>query len=175
MKQNRISVRPFLVPLLLVILSATPFQADDIQWRTVQRVVDGDTVELDGKEKVRLIGVDTPEKFSSKKLDADARESNRDKETIKALGERASKFTKELCEGKKVWLEYGQEKSDRYGRTLAYLHLEDGTVVNEEIIRQGFGNAYTKYPHKYLEAYRELEKEAREGEKGLWGDDADKK
>lgn len=133
--------------------------------RTVIRVIDGDTVQLDGNEKVRLIGVDTPEKYTSDKLHRDSRESGQDEK----MGEKASAFTKTLCLGKKVTLEFDREKVDRYGRILAYLRLEDSRVVNEEIIRQGYGHAYVKYVFKFMEKYRNLEKEAREAGRGLWG------
>jgi micrococcal nuclease len=66
---------------------------------TIVRVVDGDTIEviLNGqKEKIRLIGVDTPEKFESDKLHRDAARTGQDEKTIRALGERASDFTKSL-------------------------------------------------------------------------------
>jgi hypothetical protein len=52
--------------------------------------------------------------------------------------------------GKRVRLEYDQQRQDKYGRTLAYVYLENGTFVNAEIIRQGYGFAYTRYPFKYL-------------------------
>ena len=136
--------------------------------RTIVRVIDGDTLELDGGDRVRLIGVDTPEKFESAKMDRDAQRSGQDKKTIRELGELASRFTQSLCEGKRCWLEYDTQAKDKYGRTLAYVHLEGGTVVNEEIIRQGFGNAYTRFPFRDLEKYRELEAKARKEKRGLW-------
>ena len=55
------------------------------------------------------------------------------------------------------------------GWTLAYVYLEGGTFLNAEIIRQGFGQAYTRFPFRYLEEFRSYEREAREAGKGLWG------
>jgi len=52
--------------------------------------------------------------------------------------------------------------------TLAYVFLEDGTLLNAEIIRQGYGHAYTAFPFSRMEEFRHLEREAREGERGLW-------
>ena len=57
---------------------------------------------------------------------------------------------------------------DRYGRTLAYVFLEDGTLLNGEIIKQGYGHAYTQFPFSRMEEFRRLEREAREQERGLW-------
>ena len=126
----------------------------DRKWRYVQRVVDGDTIILDGGERVRLIGVDTPESVHPRK-------------PVEYFALDASAFTKRTAERKRVWLEYDQTRADRYGRTLAYVHLPDGRVLNEEIIRQGYGHVYTRFPFKYLERYRELEKQARQSGVGL--------
>ena len=122
------------------------------------RVIDGDTivVDIDGKqEKVRLIGVDTPETVHPEK-------------PVEYFGKEASEFTKRMAEGKKVRLEYDWQDRDKYGRVLAYVYLEDGTFLNADIVRQGFGFAYTRYPFKYLEEFRQYEREARENGKGLW-------
>lgn len=119
------------------------------------RVVDGDTIVVSGVGKVRLIGVDTPETKHPAK-------------PVERFGREASRFTAKLVEGKRVRLEYDWQRVDRYGRTLAYVYLADGTFVNAEIVKQGYGYAYTKYPFKYLEEFRALEREAREAERGLW-------
>lgn len=142
----------------------------------VKRAVDGDTLVLANGERVRLIGVDTPEVHVSGKLYQDAQRSQTDVETIQALGKRASDFTKKIVQGERVWLSYDQANAhlghrDRYGRLLAYVYLEDGTLINAEIIRQGYGNAYTKYPFSHMEEFRQYEKEAREYRRGLWADD----
>ena len=126
-------------------------------FRVVERVIDGDTLELEGGERVRLIGVDTPELHHPEK-------------PVEYFAREAAAFTERLCEGKPVRLEYDRETEDRYGRTLAYVYLEDGTFVNAEIIRQGFGFAYTRFPFAYLEEFRALERAARENQRGLWAD-----
>ena len=123
------------------------------------RVIDGDTiiVEIDGKqERVRLIGVDTPETVHPSK-------------PVEYFGKEASEFTKRMVEGKKVRLEFDWQKRDKYGRLLAYVYLPDGTFLNAEIIKQGYGFAYTRFPFKYLEEFRQYERKARENSRGLWG------
>jgi hypothetical protein len=61
---------------------------------------------------------------------------------------------------------------DKYGRTLAYLYLEPGGVfVNREIVAKGFGHAYTVYPFRYMDDFRQVERQAREKGLGLWGPD----
>lgn len=122
------------------------------------RVIDGDTILVVRKgryEKVRLIGVDTPETVHPSKK-------------VEYFGKEASLFTRSMIKGKKVLLEYDWQKRDKYGRLLAYVFLEDGTFLNAEIIKQGYGFAYTKYPFKYLDEFRQYEKDARENSRGLW-------
>jgi micrococcal nuclease len=126
----------------------------------VQRVVDGDTLVLGSGERVRLIGVDTPE-------------FERPNSPVEYFAKEAAAFTKRLAEGKLVRLEFDPanahiEHKDRFGRTLAYTFLEDGTLINAEIIRQGYGHAYTRYPFSRMEEFRRLEREAREQARGLW-------
>lgn len=135
----------------------------------VERVVDGDTLKLSNKERVRLIGLDTPELHYSDKLLRDSRKSGKDSRTIQALGEKASDFTKNLCSGKKVRIEFDVVRRDRYGRLLAYVYLEDGTFVNAKIIEEGYAQVMTIPPNvKYADYFRNLERKARVDKKGLW-------
>ncbi|MCX6160492.1 MAG: thermonuclease family protein [Ignavibacteriae bacterium] len=137
----------------------------------VERVVDGDTFVLSTGEKVRLLGIDTPEKYESKKLNKDAEMSGQDKKTIKKLGMLASDYVKGFVEGKKVRLEKepNYDDKDRYGRLLRYIYLEDGTFVNGKIIRDGYAQVYEKYPISKLDELRKYQREARENQRGLWG------
>jgi len=136
---------------------------------TVTRVIDGDTIVLSDGRKVRLTGVDTPEVYFSEKLLKDSKKSGQDIKTIQGLGKRASAFTKELCLGKKVRLEYDVDLKDRYKRTLAYVYLKDGTFVNAKIIQEGFAQVLTVVPNvKYADLFLKLQKEAREANRGLW-------
>ena len=125
---------------------------------TCIRAVDGDTiiVNIAGvKERVRLIGVDTPETKHPRK-------------PVQYFGKEASMFTANMVEGKKVRLEFDQNQRDKYKRLLAYVYLEDGTFLNAEIVKQGYGHAYTKFPFKYLNEFRQHEREARIRRRGLW-------
>lgn len=125
--------------------------------RTCVRVVDGDTVVLDGGERVRLIGVDTPE-------------LHRQGTPVQYFARRASAFTRDLVQGRRVRLDHDRERQDRYGRTLGYLWLEDGTFVNFEIVRRGYGFAYTRHPFRYLDEFRDAERTARSAGAGLWAE-----
>ena len=65
-------------------------------------------------------------------------------------------------------LEFDQNQRDKYKRLLAYVYLEDGMFLNAEIIEQEYGDAYTKFPFKYMNEFRQYEMEARVRERGLW-------
>ena len=153
----RWNAKPFLLLLVISLVLSSIVTAQDFYLCT--RVIDGDTiaVEKNGKkEKVRLIGVDTPETVHPSK-------------PVEYFGKEASEFTRKNVEGKRVRLEYDWQSRDKYGRLLAYVYIEEnGTFLNAEIIRQGYGFAYTRYPFKYLEDFRKYEREARENRRGLW-------
>ena len=135
----------------------------------VSRVVDGDTLVLANGQRVRLIGIDTPEMHESNKLYRDAQRSRTDIQTIMALGKRAYKFTSGLVGYKRVRLEFDVEKYDKYGRLLCYVYLEDGTFVNAKILQEGYAYLLTIPPNlKYEELFRAAYQEAREEKRGLW-------
>lgn len=128
--------------------------------RQVVRVVDGDTLVLAPNEKVRLIGVDTPETVHPKKA-------------VQCFGKDAKAFARSLLEGRSIRLSLDerytkQHHKDKFGRTLGYVFLADGRMVNAELIRQGYAHAYTRFPFRYLGEFRELERDARQNGQGLW-------
>jgi len=128
--------------------------------RLVIRVVDGDTIVVSPNEKVRLIGVDTPETVHPKKA-------------LACFGKEAKQFTRDAAEGKIISLVMDRinakrQHKDRYGRTLAYAYLPDGKMLNAELIRQGYAHAYTRFSFRYLVEFRELERQARTQSVGLW-------
>ena len=135
----------------------------------VTRVIDGDTIKLSNGEHVRLIGIDTPEARYNEKALRDSRRSKQDLNVIFAMGKEASKFTKDLAQGKMVKLEFDVEKRDRYGRLLAYVYLEDGTFVNARVVEEGYAQVLTIPPDvKYADLFSKLQEKARVANKGLW-------
>ncbi|MBN1914199.1 MAG: thermonuclease family protein [Candidatus Omnitrophica bacterium] len=135
----------------------------------VKRAVDGDTLLLANGERVRLIGIDTPEMHESNKLARDAQRTKQDVRTIIAMGRRSFEFTRNLVEGKYVNLELDVEKRDKYNRLLAYVFLKDGIFVNAEIVKAGYASLMTYPPNvKYADLFLKLYREARDNHRGLW-------
>jgi micrococcal nuclease len=126
---------------------------------TVSRITDGDTIVVGGDVRVRLIGMDTPET-------QDPRTS------VQCFGPEASRHTAELLPpGTAVRLVYDVDRTDRYGRTLAYVYrLSDGLFVNVALVRDGYARIATYPPNvAHVEEIRAAETEAREAGRGLWG------
>ncbi|HMS33820.1 MAG TPA: thermonuclease family protein [Ignavibacteria bacterium] len=150
----------------------TEKQIQTNEYLFVTKVIDGDTFKMSNGEKVRLTGIDTPEKFESDKLDRQSGQSGRDKETIKKLGEASSEYVRKLVEGKKVTMvkDQGYDDRDKYGRLLRYIYLEDGTFVNAKILEDGYANVYYSKQISKMDEFKKLERDARENKRGLWGE-----
>jgi len=128
---------------------------------SVTRVVDGDTIRVmtgGREEKVRYIGVDTPE-------------SVKPNSPVECFGKAATAANSRLVRGERVRLEMDVEARDRYGRLLAYVYrARDGVFVNAELVRQGYATRLTIPPNvRHAARFGRLEREAREGARGLWG------
>ena len=158
--------------LLIIILSVIPASCTRTNHTDilVTRVFDGDTLRLANGEKVRLLGIDTPEMYESDKLHRDAQRSGQDIRTLMALGRKSYQFTKQLVEGKKVRLEFDVKKRDKYGRLLAHVFISNTQLfLNAEILKQGYAEVMIIPPNlKYGDYFRRLYREARENKKGLW-------
>lgn len=128
--------------------------------RVVVKVIDGDTIDVarpgeTAKERIRLIGVDTPETKDPRK-------------PVQCFGKEASEFTSRLM-GRTVWLEYDVEPKDRYGRTLAYVFLDDGAFFNLILAEEGYAQPLTIPPNvRYADRFVEAARRAREEGRGLW-------
>ena len=122
----------------------------------VLSVGDGDTVTIEGSQKVRLLGIDAPE------LEREGRPAD-------FLAHKAKAELARLIQGRQVRLEYDHLRYDQYGRLLAYLFLPDGVLVNAELVRQGLAKVYIFPPNnRYQEALLAAQREAIEARRGLW-------
>lgn len=126
----------------------------------VTHITDGDTIEVDMSgttEKIRMIGIDTPE---TKKPNA----------PVQCFGPQASAFTTTALTGKSVRLEADptNDNRDRYGRLLRYVYLQDGSLLQEKLIEQGYSFAYTVFQFQKAELFTTLQRQAQEAKIGLW-------
>lgn len=113
------------------------------------RVIDGDTIVIQGEERVRYIGIDAPERDEP-------------------LGQAATELNRKLVEGKRVRLERDVSDRDRYGRLLRYVYV-DGTLVEAELVRQGLARVRAYPPDtKHHQELSALEQEARQAGRGVW-------
>jgi len=123
-------------------------------WRVV-KVYDGDTIKLANGEKVRYIGIDTPE-------------MNYNNPPAEYFAEESKKFNERLVGGKIVRLEFDEEKRDKYNRLLAYVYIEE-TFVNAKLIEEGLAKLLTILPNiKHADEFLRLQRRAKEEKRGLW-------
>ncbi len=120
----------------------------------VTQVIDGDTIVIEGGYRVRYIGIDTPEIHDG----------------VEPFGMEALEANRQLVEGKIVRLERDVSQTDKYGRLLRYVYA-DGIFINGELVRLGLAEAKAYPPDtRYQEELEQLEKEAREGGRGMWAE-----
>ncbi len=139
---------------MLLALGAGGVNAEE--WVTVKRVNDGDTVQLADGRFVRYIGVNTPE-------------INHERNTAEPFGFEARARNNELVGTQRIRLEFDIERFDDYGRTLAYVFLPDGSMVNEKLLQAGMAHCLYKMPNiKYEARLLKAQREAMQDRRGLW-------
>lgn len=129
----------------------------------VGRVIDGDTIELTDKRKVRYIGVDTPESVDPRRA-------------VQCFGKEAKEENQRLIDDKTVRLVKDVSDTDKYGRLLRYVYIDPSTAetgdvfVNDYLVRQGFARIDTVPPDVvHRDLFLESQREARQQGRGLWG------
>lgn len=127
----------------------------------IVRVIDGDTFVIfnmyGSEEKIRLIGVNAPESRNS------------GKKKKEEFGAESKKYLTDLLKNRRVRLEFDVQRVDKYGRTLAYVYLENGTFLNEYLVKNGYAQVATYPPNvKYKDLFIEAQRYARNNKTGLW-------
>lgn len=124
--------------------------------KTIERVIDGDTFVTESGEKIRLIGVNTPEISGQGEY----------------YGQEASNFSQSQLLGQVVYLFHDVSETDRYQRWLRYLFIQGQTeMFNETLIREGYANTMTVPPDvMFAQTFTELERQSKLEGKGLWGE-----
>ena len=124
----------------------------------VVRVIDGDTVVIEGGEKIRYIGVDTPE----------LAHHNR---PVQFYAVEATRANSALVEGKTVQLVFDRELRDKYHRILAYVYAGP-TLVNAFLVQEGYGKVLIIPPNtRHADEFLALQRKARQEKKGIWSDE----
>jgi len=145
-----------LILLLFLYNCSSPYTAKVI------KVIDGDTILLENNKELRYIGIDSPETHKKSPLGWE--------ETNVPFGKEAEEFNRKLVEGKKVRIEFDQQKTDTYGRLLGYVFIGE-TFVNKKLLQEGLAVLYTYPPNiKYFQELFKAQKEARQQKKGIWQD-----
>lgn len=122
----------------------------------VIRAVDGDTIELADGQRVRYLGMDTPETVNPKK-------------PVQCYGPEASAFNHHLVDGAAVRLVRDIEDTDKYGRLLRYVYLPDGTFVNQALVAGGYATVYTWPPNiAHTADFKTAQAKAQATGRGLW-------
>ena len=152
---------------LLFLLFAALVHGADLTGR-VSWVYDGDTLLVEPIGKVRLIGIDTPEYQDSSRDRFYAQRFHIPVEKLRRIAGQAKKFGIETVKGKKVRLEVAAERYDKYGRTLAYVYLEDGKMLNRLLLQKGLATVFRRYNFKEKQAFLKIEQQARTAGVGLW-------
>ena len=131
-----------------------------ISYYDVEKVFDGDTILLSNGDKVRLLGVNTPEIAGRNKL-------------AEAGGDAAKAWLKQVLAHRKVFLQSDVEKQDKYQRRLAYVFTENKEHINLELVKRGLATVNIYPPNlKYLDAFLAAQRSAQQARHGLWGYDA---
>jgi micrococcal nuclease len=126
------------------------------EFAVVKKVVDGDTVELSDGKKVRYIGIDTPE-------------SKKPNTPVQCFAIEASKRNEQLVAGKTVRMVKDVSETDRYGRLLRYVYVDE-VFVNEQLVAEGYAFARSFPPDiKEQTIFASAEAKARDEKQGLWG------
>jgi micrococcal nuclease len=150
----------FLVFLVLILTGALLLivftQPKGPAYYKVERVVDGDTIVLENKETIRYLGIDTPE-------------LHHPTIGVECGGLEASAQNQKLLAGKRVRLVSDVTDRDAYGRLLRYVFTEDGTFVNYELIRGGYGQVFEMQPdHLLTKTFIQAQMDTKKEGSGLW-------
>ena len=137
-------------------------QLQENTWYKVSKITDGDTFYVMTKNsekfKIRLIGIDAPESYNVGK-----------KFRKEYFGKEAKVFATNLLKNKKVKLTFDVQKTDRYGRVLAYVYLENGIFLNQYLVEKGYAVVSTFPPNvKFVEKFTQAERNARKLKLGMW-------
>lgn len=133
----------------------------------VSWVYDGDTLKLKGHGKVRLLGIDAPEREGSGRDQFYLRQGI-ESETLRQVSKDALQFVIRHAKGKRVTLTYDRQSHDKHGRLLAYVYLPDGRLLNRMLLEEGLAAVFRKYSFAKKKDFLMVEEQAKESRAGMW-------
>ncbi|MBN1635901.1 MAG: thermonuclease family protein [Deltaproteobacteria bacterium] len=143
-----------LIAIIVIVVIGLFHTAGSLDLQEVVKVYDADTIEIRDGTKIRLIGVDAPE------VESPYRQAE-------SYGVESKSYLTKMLLGKKVRIVVGEQPYDKYGRTLAFIYLDD-TLINGRIIKDGWARAYRYYDFPFKELFITYEKQARAKGLGMW-------
>ncbi len=156
-----------LLALLLLVQLCACQQAEAVSGR-VTWVYDGDTIEVEYIGRVRLLGIDSPE----------AKDSDRDRFyrhrfqispfTLRAIARQATDYVIQHSRNRTVSLTFDREQKDSHGRTLAYVYLPDGRLLNQLLVEEGLAAVFLRAEFELKDQLLAAEARARSHKRGLW-------
>jgi len=164
----------FLILSFLISFSAHAGSYGELHPTKVLYVVDGDTIAVNWKgkkESIRLLEVDTFEVRGSNSMNGDIKQFHLSKNKLKSLGKIGSNLTKQLVHrGDTVWLSFEGKRRGYYKRLLAFVHLSNGKVLNEELMKQGVALVYARNRKgsSHHQDYLKYEAQANSEQIGVW-------
>ncbi len=156
-----------LVALLLIFPLCACHQAEAVSGR-VSWVHDGDTIEVENIGRVRLLGIDTPELKDSDRDRFYQHQFGISPATLRLVARQATEYVIQHAQKRIVVLEFDEERIDPYGRTLAYVYLPDGRLLNQLLIEKGLAAVFRRAEFQLKEEFMTAEAEARDNGRGLW-------
>ncbi len=160
-------LRYSLLLLCSFFLLTSPLAAEEISG-TVSWIYDGDTLLVENVGKVRLLGIDTPETKNSSRDLYYLHKHGISRKRLRQVARQGKHFNIERVKGQQVRLVFDAEQKDQHDRTLAYLYLPDGRMLNRLLLEKGLASVFRRYPFRHKEDFLAAEKTARELGLGLW-------
>ena len=153
--------------LALLLLWSVPLYASPVTGR-ISWIYDGDTLKVDGIGKVRLIGIDTPERENSPRDNYYRDRYQISSAQLRKIAKQTLTFNIQQVKGKQVKLDFDLEKYDKFGRTLSYVYLPDGTLLNRLLIEKGLASVYRRFDFRLKQDFLAVEEQAKKSRVGLW-------
>jgi micrococcal nuclease len=156
-----------LVALLLVVQLGACQQVEAVSGR-VTWVHDGDTIEVENIGRVRLLGIDCPETEASNRDRFYQHQLKIKPPMLRKTARQATDFVMRYTRDQTVSLAFDRDRKDSHGRTLAYVYLPDGRLLNQLLIEEGLAAVYRRAEFELKDQFLVAEAKARNHKRGLW-------